>query len=137
MITGFCSETESEHADTLSLMEAVRHDFSYTFFYSERPGTPAAKKYADDVLPEVKKRRLDEIIRKQNVLSLEGNRRETGKTFRVLIEGPSKRSDDHWQGRTSSNKVIVFPKKTSAKGEYVNVVVERCTGATLLGHVVE
>jgi tRNA-2-methylthio-N6-dimethylallyladenosine synthase len=137
MITGFCSETEAEHRDTLSLMDIVRHDFSYTFFYSERPGTPAAKKFVDDVPEEVKKRRLDEVIRKQNTLSLERNRAEVGKTFGVLIEGPSKRSADHWQGRTSSNKVVVFPKGHKTKGEYVKVRVERFTGATLLGSVTE
>lgn len=137
MITGFCSETEEEHQDTLSLMDKVNFDFSYMFLYSERPGTPAAKKMADDVPLEVKKRRLNEIIQKQNAHSLRRNQAEVGKTFKVLVEGASKRSDEFLQGRTSSNKVVVFPKENINKGSYVNVTIESCTGATLFGKVLK
>ncbi|HEY3405809.1 MAG TPA: tRNA (N6-isopentenyl adenosine(37)-C2)-methylthiotransferase MiaB [Ohtaekwangia sp.] len=133
MITGFCSETEEEHLDTLSLMDAVQFDFAYMFYYSERPGTLAAKKYPDDIPLEVKKRRLDEIIAKQREHSFLRNKMDVGKTQRVLIEGFSKRSDDHLQGRNSTNKVIVFPKEHYKKGEYVDVFVEECTGGTLIG----
>lgn len=136
MITGFCSETEEEHADTLRLMDAVKFDFAYMFAYSERQGTPAAKKFRDDVPPEVKKRRLNEIIQKQGLHSLERNRDDIGKTFTVLIEGTSKRSAEYLQGRNSANKVVVFPREQFTKGEYVRVLVEDCTGATLIGKAV-
>jgi tRNA-2-methylthio-N6-dimethylallyladenosine synthase len=136
MITGFCSETEEEHQDTLTLMDAVQFDFSYMFFYSERPGTLAAKKYPDDIPLDVKKRRLNEIILKQNEHSLLRNKLDVGKVHKVLIEGYSKRSDDHLQGRNTANKVVVFPREHYAKGQYVNVLVESCTGATLVGRVV-
>ena len=137
MITGFCSETEEEHRDTLSLMELVEFDFSYMFIYSERPGTLAAKKFADDVPLAIKKRRLDEIIKKQNELSLRRNTRDIGQVHKVLIEGHSKRSFEHLQGRNSANKVVIFPRENKTKGEYVFVRVEDCTGATLLGKIVE
>jgi tRNA-2-methylthio-N6-dimethylallyladenosine synthase len=141
MITGFCTETEEEHQDTLTLMDAVQYDFSYMFFYSERPGTLAAKKFTDDIPEEVKKRRLQEIINKQTEHSLLRNKRNVGKVHKVLIEGLSKRSDEYLQGRNTANKVVVFPKqafgKNFAKGQYVNVLVENCTGATLMGNVVE
>ena len=136
MITGFCSETEDEHHETLSLMDIVRFDFAYMFCYSERPGTPAAKKLADDVLADVKKRRLAEIIEKQTGYALAGNRRDIGKTFTVLIEGTSKRSDAFLQGRNTANKVVVFPRQNFRKGEYVRVSIEDCTGATLIGKAV-
>ncbi|MFN5170774.1 MAG: tRNA (N6-isopentenyl adenosine(37)-C2)-methylthiotransferase MiaB [Cyclobacteriaceae bacterium] len=136
MITGFCSESEAEHQETLSLMDEVKYDFAYMFFYSERPGTPAAKKFADDVTEEVKKRRLQEIIDKQTRHSLERYQRDIGKTEKVLIEGNSRRSPEFWQGRTSSNKVVVFPKRNETKGSYVHVQIDRCTGATLFGQVV-
>lgn len=136
MITGFCSETEEEHTDTLTLMDQVKYDFAYMFFYSERPGTLAAKKLADDVDPEVKKRRLNEIIAKQNQHSLERNKRDVGKTHRVLVEGFSKRSQDFMQGRNTANKVVVFPKENFSKGQYVDVLVTDCTGATLIGNAV-
>lgn len=136
MITGFCTETEEEHQDTLTLMDYVKYDFAYMFFYSERPGTLAAKKFADDVPEAVKKRRLQEIIQKQNDHSLLRNQRDVGKVFTVLIEGHSKKSTDYLQGRNSANKVVVFPKEHFQKGQYVNVFVEKCTGATLLGKVV-
>ncbi len=136
MITGFCSETEAEHQDTLSLMDEVKYDFAYMFFYSERPGTLAAKKFADDIPEDVKKRRLNEIIQKQTAHSLERNQRDVGKIQQVLIEGESKRSADFLQGRNSANKVVVFPRENFFKGQYVNVMVESCTGATLIGKAV-
>jgi tRNA-2-methylthio-N6-dimethylallyladenosine synthase len=135
MIVGFCSETEEEHHDTLSLMDEVQYDFSYMFFYSERPGTPAAKKYADDVPEEIKKRRLAEVIEKQREHSHLRNQRDVGNQYRVLIEGVSKRSTHYLQGRTSSNKVVVFPAGDLKKGQYVNVRIEDCSPATLLGKV--
>jgi tRNA-2-methylthio-N6-dimethylallyladenosine synthase len=133
MITGFCSETEEEHQDTLTLMEEVQYDYSYMFHYSERPGTLAAKKFKDDVAEEVKKRRLDEIIKKQNALSLKRNLEDIGKIQKVLAEGTSKRSKDQLQGRNSANKVVIFPKGNKKKGDYVYVRIESCTGGTLLG----
>jgi tRNA-2-methylthio-N6-dimethylallyladenosine synthase len=136
MITGFCSETEQEHEQTLSLMDEVKFDFAYMFFYSERPGTLAEKKLADDIALEVKKKRLDDVIRKQNQHSRERYRQTVGKTFEVLAEGPSKRSADHWQGRTTCNKVVVFPKGDTKKGDYVRVKIADCTGATLFGQLI-
>jgi tRNA-2-methylthio-N6-dimethylallyladenosine synthase len=136
MITGFCSETEEEHQDTLSLMERVEFDFSYMFMYSERPGTLAAKRFTDDVPFPTKKRRLDEIIRKQNELSLKRNAMDIGQVHKVLIEGHSRRSIEHLQGRNSANKVVIFPRENKNKGQYVFVRVEDCTGATLLGKIV-
>jgi tRNA-2-methylthio-N6-dimethylallyladenosine synthase len=137
-ITGFCSETEQEHRETLSLMEYSRYDFSYMFFYSERPGTLASRRYLDDIPDEVKRRRLDEIVKLQNRLSRESNLKDLGKTFIVLIEGDSKKSKDEWKGRSSQNKVIVFPKKGAGfkKGDYARVKVNNCTGATLLGEAI-
>ena len=136
MIAGFCTETEEEHQDTLSLMDIVAYDFSYMFYYSERPGTLAAKKYADDIPLDVKKRRLQEIIEKQNQLSLQRNRLDVGKVHRVLIEGTSKRSNEQLKGRNSANKMVVFPKGNHQLGEYVDVMVSDCTAATLFGEVV-
>ena len=138
IITGFCSETEDEHLDTLSLMEYAKYDMSYMFFYSERPGTLAAKRYEDDIPELVKKRRLQEVIEVQNRLSRNSNLEDLGKTFKVLIEGDSKRSDQDWVGHSSQNKVIVFPKANHnlKKGDYVLVKAKDCTQATLLGDVV-
>ncbi|MBD0256970.1 MAG: tRNA (N6-isopentenyl adenosine(37)-C2)-methylthiotransferase MiaB [Cytophagales bacterium] len=136
MIAGFCSETEAEHADTLSLMEAVQYDFAYMFAYSERPNTPAAKRLADDVPEDVKKRRLNEIIAQQNHHSLKRNQLDLHKVHKVLIEGTSKRSEEHLFGRNSANKVVVFPRGDLRKGQYVHVYVTGCTGATLMGEVV-
>jgi tRNA-2-methylthio-N6-dimethylallyladenosine synthase len=136
MIAGFCTETDEEHQETVSLMESVQYDFSYMFFYSERPGTLAAKKFADDIPLDIKKKRLEEIIQKQSELSLKRNQLDVGKVHKVLIEGTSRRSDEQLQGRNSANKVVIFPKGNKTKGEYVNVLVESCTGATLLGRVV-
>jgi tRNA-2-methylthio-N6-dimethylallyladenosine synthase len=136
MISGFCSETEDEHHDSLTLMEYAQFDYGYMFAYSERPGTLAAKKYADDVPEAVKKRRLTEIIDLQQRLSLRRNQRHLGKVQQVLIEGTSKRSDEDLFGRNDQNKVVVFPRGTHKKGEYVNVRITDCTAATLLGEVV-
>lgn len=136
IITGFCSETDEEHQDTLSIMKEVGYDFAYMFFYSERPGTLAARKYTDDVPEEVKKKRLQEVIALQQELSYESNQRDLGKVFEVLVEGVSKRSEEHFYGRNSQNKVIVFPKENTKKGDYVQVKVERCTSATLMGTLV-
>jgi tRNA-2-methylthio-N6-dimethylallyladenosine synthase len=136
MITGFCTESDEEHQDTLTLMDEIIFDFAYMFCYSERPGTLAAKKWSDDVSPEVKKVRLDEIINKQREHSLQRNRQSVGKVFEVLVEGVSKRSENFLQGRNSQNKVIVFLKDDIQKGEYVSVCVDECTGGTLIGRVV-
>lgn len=135
MITGFCGETEEEHAETLSLMQQVKFDFAYMFAYSERPGTLAEKKWEDDISGEVKKRRLEEIISMQTKHSLERNQLDVGKVFKVLVEGKSKRSDDFHQGRNTANKVIVFPKENTQKGDYVQVLVESYTRGTLLGKI--
>jgi tRNA-2-methylthio-N6-dimethylallyladenosine synthase len=137
IIAGFCTETEEDHQDTLSIMQHSKYDMSYMFFYSERPGTLAARRYKDDVPVDVKKRRLDEIVKLQNALSHESNLQDLGKTFKVLIEGNSKRSDQDWMGRSSQNKVIVFPKEQYSlnKGSYVMVKVYDCTGATLIGKI--
>ena len=132
VIAGFCSETEEDHRDTLSLFEAVGFDAAFMFQYSERPGTLAAKKYPDDVAPEVKTRRLEEIIALQNRLSLESNRRDVGKTFQVLVEGPSKRNPAELCGRNSQNKMCVWPDTAHQAGDFVEVVVRDCTQATLL-----
>jgi len=138
MITGFCTETEEDHRDSLSIMEYARYDMSYMFFYSERPGTLAARRYTDDVPEEVKKRRLDEVVKLQGRLSLESNKKDLGKVFRVLIEGDSKKSAEDWRGRNSQNKVVVFPKAGGSykKGDYVEVSISDCTQATLIGAVV-
>jgi tRNA-2-methylthio-N6-dimethylallyladenosine synthase len=137
IIAGFCSESEEEHQDTISIMEYSKYDMSYMFFYSERPGTLAAKRYADDIPEAVKKRRLQEIVEVQNRLSLASNQKDLGKTFKVLIEGNSKKSDADWMGRNSQNKVIVFPKEAYnlQPGDYVWVNVTDCTQATLLGKI--
>lgn len=136
MISGFCTEAEEEHQESLSLMDYVHYDYAYMFAYSERPGTLAAKKYADDIPEDVKKRRLNEIIAKQLEHSAERNQRHIGQVQRVLIEGPSKRSDDFLCGRNDQNKMVVFPKENYQKGQYVNVLVTECTSATLRGEVI-
>ena len=137
MIAGFCSETEAEHQDTLSLMDYARYDFSYMFFYSERPGTLAARKYTDDIPLKTKKRRLNEIIAKQREHSLMRNQSDLNKVHKVLIEGESKRSSAYLQGRNTANKVVLFPRENHKKGQYVDVLVEECTAATLKGKVVQ
>ncbi|SHN45288.1 tRNA (N6-isopentenyl adenosine(37)-C2)-methylthiotransferase MiaB [Chitinophaga sp. CF418] len=133
VITGFCTETEEDHQDTMSLMDYARYDLAYMFFYSERPGTLAARRYQDDVPEEVKKRRLAEVVELHRGQSLRSMQQDVGKTFKVLIEGTSKRSEDHLFGRTDQNKVVIFPKEDYRKGEYVWVKVDDCTAGTLLG----
>ena len=138
IITGFCTETEEDHKHTVEVVRNTRYTHAYMFAYSERPGTLAAKKYEDDVPEEVKKRRLAEIIELQNQISKEGNQADIGQTFRVLIEGNSKRSMDDFCGRTDQNKMTVFPKKEGLKpGDYVKVKIHSATSATLLATIVE
>jgi tRNA-2-methylthio-N6-dimethylallyladenosine synthase len=133
MITGFCTETEEDHKESLSLMEWACFDFAYMFKYSERPGTKAARKLKDDVSEFVKSERLSEMISVQNQLSIKSKKSDIGKVFDVLIEGFSKRSEEYLSGRTSQNKVVVFPGTNLKKGEYVKILIERCTSATLTG----
>ena len=134
-ITGFCSETENEHNDTLSLMDNVIYDYSYMFYYSERPGTLAQRKYEDDIPLKIKKRRLEEIIKKQNIHSLERNRLTINKYYKVLVEGNSKKSNNFLKGRTSENKMVIFPKKNDIVGSYVDVKIKDCNSATLFGEL--
>ena len=134
-ITGFCSETEDEHKDTLSLMDNVIYDYSYMYYYSERPGTLAQRKYNDDVTLETKKRRLSEIIKKQNKHSLSKNKLTVDNTYKVLVEGVSKKSNNFLKGKTSENKLIVFPQKKALIGTYVDVKVKECNSATLFGEI--
>ncbi len=136
IISGFCSETEEDHQDTLSMMKTVGYDYAFMFKYSERPDTLAAKKYEDDVPEKTKSRRLTEIINLQQKLSLSNNEKDVGKVFKVLVEGRSKKSDDELSGRNSQNKVVVFPKKDFKAGDYVKVKINRCTPATLIGEAV-
>ena len=139
IITGFCTETEQDHEDTLDIMRQSQYEYSYMFAYSERPGTLAAKRYSDDVPDDVKKRRLDEIVKLQNNLSLETNKKDIGKVFEVLIEGNSKKSNLQWMGRNSQNKVMVFDKIENTQlqpGSFVHVLAESCTQGTLMGKIV-
>lgn len=137
IITGFCTETEEEHQDTLSMIEFANYSMSYMFYYSERPGTLAARKYEDDIPLQTKKRRLQEIINVQSQVSLKHNQADIGKTFEVLIEGNSKKSDQDWKGRNSQNKMIIFPKSGDFKpGDYVQVKVNVATSATLIGEMI-
>jgi len=135
IIAGFCAETEEDHQETLSLIRECHFDMSYMYFYSERPGTLAARRYPDDIPEAEKKRRLDEIVKLQNQISQESNRNDLGTISKVLIEGDSKKSASAWMGRNSQNKVVVFPKtdKGFKKGDYALVKIEQCTGATLIG----
>ena len=133
VISGFCGETEAEHNDTLSLMDSVKYDFAYMFKYSERPKTLAERKFEDDIPDEVKSKRLSEIIDKQLKFSLASNQKRIGLIEKVLIEGESKRSNEHMCGRTSRNSMVVFPKGNGKKGQYVNVKITDCTSATLIG----
>jgi len=136
VITGFCSETEEDHQETLHLMEYCEYDLAYMFFYSERPGTLAARRFADDVPEEIKKKRLQEVVALHRMQSLQSMQKEVGKTVKVLIEGNSKKSEEHWAGRSDNNKVVVFPKNgILKKGEYADVIVESCTAGTLLGEL--
>lgn len=136
VIAGFCSETEEDHRQTLELFRKVGFDYAYMFYYSERPGTLAARHYPDDVPPDVKTRRLNEIIALQNELSLTSNRNDIGKVFRVLVEGPSKKNPEELCGRSGSNKMCVFPGGGHKAGDYVDVEVVSCTSATLIGKLV-
>ncbi len=137
MITGFCTETEEEHKDTISMMHYAKYTMSYMFYYSERPGTLAAKKYEDDIPIEVKKRRLAEIVELQMNMSHESNKKDIGKTFEVLIEGDSKKSDQQFKGRNSQNKMLIFNKiENLGPGDYVNVKVDSVNKATLFGTIV-
>lgn len=133
IIAGFCGETLEDHQQTLEVMREVGYEYAYMFKYSERGGTLSAKRYADDVPDEEKTRRLEEIIALQGELSLVSNQRDLGKTFRVLVEGASKRSADYLYGRNSQNKVVIFPKADHKPGDYIDVTVNDCTGATLFG----
>lgn len=135
IITGFCTETQEDHRDTLSMMEQAAFDFAYMFKYSERPGT-AAEKYGDDVPETTKTERLNEIISLQNRLSGNSKKQDVGKVLEVLAEGPSKRSLLHLSGRTSQNKVVVFPRGDAMPGDYVDVLIEKCTSATLIGRII-
>src|SRR6056300_132636 len=137
MIAGFPGETEKDHQDTLDLMDYVKYDFGFMFAYSERPGTLAARKIEDDVPEVVKKRRLNEIIQKQQAHSLYRTQQFLGKTVCVLIEKTSKRSENHWSGRTTQNTVVVFPKGRYTEGDFVDVKIKECTSATLLGEAVQ
>ena len=137
IIAGFCTETEEEHEETLSMMDYVQYDFAYNFTYSERPGTLAARKLADDIPEEVKKRRLAEILAKQQAHSLMRLQEWVGKTIRVLIEGTSKKSDLDYCGRGDSGAMAIFPAIEGVKpGQYANVYIEKCTSATLIGKIV-
>ncbi len=137
LIAGFSGETEEEHAATLSLMREVGYDFAYMFKYSERPETFAQRHLPDDVPEEVKSRRLSEIIALQNELGLSAYRRDVGRTFEVLVEGPSKRDAGKLSGRTSQNKVVVFDRGTHGVGDYVRVRITGCTAATLFGDALD
>lgn len=138
IIAGFCTETEEEHQETLSMMDYVGYDFAFTFSYSERPGTLAARKLADDIPEDVKKRRLSEILLKQQEWSLRRLEQNVGKTVRILVEGRSKKSDKDLCGRSDQNAMVVFAAADHIKpGQYVNVYIERCTSATLLGRIAD
>jgi tRNA-2-methylthio-N6-dimethylallyladenosine synthase len=138
IIAGFCGENEEDHQDTLSLIRECRFDMSYMYFYSERPGTLAARRYPDDISEAEKKRRLDQIVKLQNQVSRESNRKDLGTISKVLIEGDSKKSSADWMGRNNQNKVVVFPKQNHllGKGDYAMVRIESCTGATLIGQII-
>jgi len=137
IIAGFCTETDADHNDTLSMMSWADYCMSYMFMYSERPGTLAARKYADDIDDEVKKSRLSEIIALQNALSREHNAKDVGKTVSVLIEGDSRKSDEEFKGRNTQNKVVVFPKVEGYKpGDYAEVLITSSTSATLIGEII-
>ena len=137
IFTGFCSETEEDHNETLKLMEWAKFDFAYMFKYSERPGTYAANKLEDDVPEEIKLKRLEQVIEVQKNISTESNKKDVGKIFEVLIEGISKKSEQELFGRTQQYKVVVFPQKNYKVGDYVKVKINRCTSATLIGEVVD
>ncbi len=136
MIAGFCTETEEDHQETLSMLDYVKYDYGYMFSYSERPNTPAAKKLKDDVPEDVKSRRLAEIIARQREHSLERNQLCVGKTYKVLVEGFSKRSNEQLSGKNDQNKIVVFPKENFKLGDYVNVLITECSSGTLIGKAI-
>jgi tRNA-2-methylthio-N6-dimethylallyladenosine synthase len=136
IISGFCSETEEDHQETLEVMEKCRFDLAYMYSYSERPGTLAARRYKDDVTEEVKNRRLSEIIALQRLHGHESNKQDVGKMYTVLIEGSSKKSENEFCGRTDKNKMVIFEKESFQKGDYVNVLITDCTSGTLFGRIV-
>lgn len=136
MITGFCTETDEDHADSMSLMEYCKYDLAYMYFYSERPGTLAARRFKDDIPEPIKKARLQEMIALHRIHSLQSMQRDVGKTFEVLIEGTSKKNEDELYGRNQQNKVIIFKKDHHKKGDYVQVHITHCTAGTLMGEVV-
>jgi len=137
IICGFCSETEDQHNDTLSLMKMIKYDFAYHFFYSERPKTLAERKYEDDIPVDVKKRRLREVTEIQRAHSLMHNQKYIGKVQEILIEGPSRKSDAQFCGRNSQNAMVVFDRGETKPGDYISVLIEDCTAATLFGSIVE
>jgi tRNA-2-methylthio-N6-dimethylallyladenosine synthase len=138
IISGFCTETEEDHQDTIDIMKYSNYDYAYMYFYSERPGTLASKRFKDDIPEEIKKRRLTEIVDVQYHLSLKSNQRDIGKTFKILVDGESKKNSNFWKGRNDQNKVAVFEKKHHGikMGDYVNVKINSCTKGTLLGEFV-
>jgi tRNA-2-methylthio-N6-dimethylallyladenosine synthase len=133
MITGFCTETEEDHQESLSLMRYCQYDLAYMYFYSERPGTLAARRFKDDIPEDIKKRRLHEMVALHRLQTLASMQKDVGKTFKVLVEGFSKRSEDDLYGRNDQNKVVVFPKGEFKKGDYVMVKINSCTAGTLIG----
>ncbi|MBC9912841.1 tRNA (N6-isopentenyl adenosine(37)-C2)-methylthiotransferase MiaB [Chitinophaga varians] len=137
IICGFCSETEEEHQETMDIMRFAAYDLAYMYFYSERPGTLAQRRYQDDIPEDVKKRRLAEVVELHRQQSERSMKNDVGKTFKVLVEGTSKRSEEHLFGRNDQNKVIVFPRENFKKGEYVMVKVDSCTSGTLIGNAVQ
>lgn len=137
VITGFCTETEEDHQETLDMMRFATYDLAYMYFYSERPGTLAERRYQDDIPEDVKKRRLAEVVELHRKNAEAGMKKDVGKTFKVLVEGTSKRSDEHLYGRNDQNKVIVFPRQNFKKGEYVMVKIDSCTSGTLIGNAVQ
>jgi len=137
IITGFCTETEEDHQETLSLVDHCKFDLAYMYFYSERPGTLAARRFEDDVPEETKKRRLQEVIALHRGHSFESMKRDVGKTFTVLVEGVSKKNEEELYGRNDQNKVIIFPKENYKKGDYVNVLINTCTSGTLIGQAIK
>ncbi len=134
MFTGFHDESEEDFQQTLSLMREAGFDSAFMFKYSERPGTLAAREMPDNIPEDVKIDRLNRMIALQNELSAESNRRDIGKEFEVLVEGPSKRNPEEYFGRTSQNKVVVFPREGAEPGEFIRVAIDDSTSATLLGH---
>jgi tRNA-2-methylthio-N6-dimethylallyladenosine synthase len=137
MITGFCTETEEDHQESLSLFDYCKYDLAYLYYYSERPGTLAARRFEDDIPLETKKRRLQELVDLYRGHSLRNMEKEIGKTFKVLVEGFSKKSDEQLQGRTDQNKVVIFAKENFVKGDYVEVKITHCTAGTLFGDAVK